>query len=802
MTETSLRTQPLPRTATGLSEAEAARLLAVRGPQEPPQTSRSYASIVRANVFTVFNLILVVAGVATFVFGAWEDALFIAILVANSGIGILQEARAKRALDRLAALVAPTATVIRDGRPRQVAVDQVAIGDLVRVQAGDQLVADGRLEQSAGLTVDESILTGESQAVPRHAGEEVRSGSFAAEGSGLYTVTAVGAGSYAERVADVARSFRHPRSPLEHSLNRLLLALVAIMIPLGAMLGYSLWSQERPLSEAVTTAVAAVVTLVPEGLILLTSLTFAVAALRMARRGALAQQLNAIESLAAAEIICLDKTGTLTENALEVVEAIPAEGVEQEALTHTLGRYAASASARNGTLQAIGAAFDAPGEPVSSEVPFSSRRRWSAVRIGTSAYVLGAPELFSLGALADRARDEQEAGRRVVAIGQSASTLAEIDVSADPGQGPPAGLTTLGLVVLSERLRPDARETVAYFLSQGVQLKVLSGDSPVTVAAVAADAGIPSAGPPLDGRTLPEDPAALRRAALESTVIGRISPEGKQRVVEALTEAGHYVAMVGDGVNDVPALKKARLAIAQGTGSQMAKSVADIVLVRGDFAAVPPMVAEGRKVLRNLQRVTKLFVTKSAFAAFLILTIGITEQEYPVLPRHLTLVATLTIGIPGLFLALAPSSGPWRMPHFLREVASFAIPAGTAAGLGVAASYLFASEVLDLGLVPSRTVAVTVLVIVGLYYILVLEASGRTRATAVGGLCAVLFAFYCLCLSFEFTRDFFDLAVPSAGIVLCSLGGAFVALAGLALMDDRFIPSFLRREPSTDLPVP
>ena len=801
VTETSLP-PTLPRTAHGLSEAEAARLLELRGPQEPAQTSRSYASIVRANVFTVFNLILVVAGVATFVFGHWEDALFIAILVANSGIGIIQEARAKRALDQLAALVAPTATVIRGGRQRQVGVDQVVAGDLVRIQAGDQLVADGKLEQSAGLTLDESILTGESHAVPRHTGDEVRSGSFAAEGSGLYTVTAVGAGSYAEKVADVARSFRHPRSPLEHSLNLLLLTLVGIMVPLGAMLGYSLWTQKTPLSEAVPTAVAAVVTLVPEGLILLTSLTFAVAALRMARRGALAQQLNAIESLAAAEMILLDKTGTLTENALEVTEAVPAEGVETEALAHVLGRYAASVSSRNTTLEAIGTAFEGPAEPVSSEVPFSSRRRWSAVRIGSAAFVLGAPELFPLGALTERARDEQEAGRRVVAIGQSTSTLAEIDVSTNPSQGPPDGLTTLGLVVLTERLRPDARETVEYFIGQGVQLKVISGDAPITVAAVAADAGIPSAGPPLDGRTLPEDADALRRAVLETTVIGRISPEGKQRVVETLTEAGHYVAMVGDGVNDVPALKKARLAIAQGTGSQMAKSVADIVLVRGDFAAVPPMVAEGRKVLRNLQRVTKLFVTKSAFAAFLILTIGITEQEYPVLPRHLTLVATLTIGIPGLFLALAPSSGPWRSPRFLREVASFAIPAGTAAGLGVAASYLFASEVLDLGLIPSRTVAVTVLVIVGLYYILVLEASGRTRATAVGVLCAVLFAIYCLFLTFEFTRDFFELAIPSAGVVLCSIGGAFLAIAGLALMDDRFIPSFLRGESATDVPVP
>ena len=283
-------------------------------------------------------------------------------------------------------------------------------------------------------------------------------------------------------------------------------------------------------------------------------------------------------------------------------------------------------------------------------------------------------------------------------------------------------------------------------------------------------------------------------------MIGRISPEGKQRVIEALTAAGYYVAMIGDGVNDVPALKKARLAIAQGSGSQMAKSVADIVLVRGDFGAVPHMVAEGRKVLRNLQRVTKLFVTKSAFAAFLILTVGIAEQDYPVLPRHLTLVATLTIGIPALFLALAPSSGPWRSPRFLREVASFAIPAGTAAGLGVASSYLFASDVLDLGLVQSRTVSVTVLTIVGLYYILVLEAAGQARATAVGVLCAVLFALYCLVLAFA--RDFFALAIPNAGIVMCSLVGSAIAIAGLAMMDERFVPSFLRRGSTADTPVP
>ncbi len=778
------------RSLDGLTEAEAARLIAERGEVEPTPTSRSLASIVRANVLTVFNLILVSFGVLTFAFGHWEDALFLAILVANSGIGIYQEWRAKQALDRLAALVAPHATVVREGRQRQVGVEEVVEGDLIRVESGDQLVADGSLEQADGLSLDESILTGESHAVARFAGDEVRSGSFAAEGSGLYTVTAVGKASYAEKVADVARTFRHPRSPLERSLNRLLLIMVGIMVPLGAIFGYALFEQEKSARETVTTAVAGIVTLIPEGLILLASVTFAVAALRMARRGALAQQLNAIESLASAEIVCLDKTGTLTEASLRVAHVTPAPGVDEQFLADALGRYAASSPSANATLDAVAEAFPAKAEAALGHIPFSSRRRWSAVRVGAVGYVLGAPELFELGPLAEEAVAEQRSGRRVVALGTTAASFERFDVAAYPDLPPPDDLKLLGLVVLGERLRAEARETVAFFLREGVQLKVLSGDAPETVAAIAADAGIPSNGPPLDGRELPEDPAELRRAALGASVVGRISPDGKQRMIEALTDAGHYVAMVGDGVNDVPALKAARLAIAQGSGSQMAKSVADLVLVRGDFGVVPQMVAEGRKVLRNLQRVTKLFVTKSAFAVVLILTAGLLPSSYPVLPRHLTLAAAITIGIPAFFLALAPSSGPYRTTSFLREVARFAIPAGTATGLGVVSSYLFALNVINLPIIEARTVSVTVLVIVGLYLVLVLEAAGRrVRAALVSTLCAVMLGLYGVVLALEGTRDFFELAVPNVGIILSAIGGSAFAIGGLWLTDDRFVPT-------------
>jgi cation-transporting ATPase E len=725
--------------------------------------------------------------VLTLAFGDWRDALFLFILLANSAIGIGQELRAKAALDRLAALVAPAATVVRDGRERTVPVEEVLEGDLVRLLPGDQVVADGPLVEANALVLDESILSGESNPIGRGVGEEVRSGSFALEGTGSFTVTAVGPDSYAERLAGEAREFRHPRSPLERTLNRLLLVLVAVLAPLAVIFGYALWERDTPTRLAVDSAVAGGVTLIPEGLILLAALTYAVAALRMARRGALAQQLNAVESLASVEVICVDKTGTLTEPGLRVVSVEPAAGVEPERLVHDLSRFAASATSRNGTLEAISAAHPGQAEPVLEEVPFLSRRRWSGVRLGGTSFVLGAPELFPLGTLSGKAREEAGAGRRVVAFG---TTAQELDGNEEM---PPAA--PLGLVVLAEELRADTRSTVAYLRDTGVEIKVLSGDAPETVAAIAADAGIRADEPPYDGRELPEDEAQLRELAVRASVIGRISPEGKRRVVEALRDSGHYVAMVGDGVNDVPALKAARLAIAQGSGAQMARSVADVVLVRGDFAAIPPMVAEGRKILRNIQRVTKLFVAKSAFAAFLILSVGLTEEPYPLLPRHLTLVATLTIGIPSFFLALAPSSGDWRAPRFLREVARFAIPAGTAAGLGVVASYLFCLNVVDQPLIQARTVATTVLVIVGLYLVLALEAEGRRRGALVAALCLGLWILFMLVLAFSGTRHFFELAIPNAWPAAAIIGGAGLAIAGLALTDERFVPDLRAHGP-------
>jgi cation-transporting P-type ATPase E len=766
----------VPEPTGGLSETEATRRLAAASRPARPTSSRSYASIVRANVLTVFNLILAAFGVLTLIFGDARDALFLGIIVANATIGISQEVRAKRALDRLSLLVAPHANVRRDGAVRTVEVDQVVVDDVVMVAPGDQVIADGNVLAAADLRLDESILTGESEPARRAVGEEVRSGAFVTEGTGTYRVTAVGEDSFAARITGEARSFRHPRSPLERAVNRLLYALVALVVVLGAVLGYSLYHRHVTVHTAVATSAAGVVTMISEGLMVLVSLTYAAAAVRMSRRGVLAQQLNAIESLASVDTICVDKTGTLTEATLRVVELVPAAGVDKETVSAALSTLAADASARNLTLQAIADAYPAAAQPTLAEVPFSSRRRWSAIQVPAGSFYLGAPGRVPVGELAAVAEQQQREGRRVIALAQTDGAL-----PAEPGERPPEGLRPLGLVILAEELRPNLRETISFLLEQGIEIKVLSGDSPQTVAAIARDVGIPVGGV-AEGSAIPDDPVARQRFAVDATVVGRISPEGKQAIVQALRDEGRYVAMVGDGVNDVPALKSSRLAIAQGSGTQMARSVSDLVLINGDFASVPPLVAEGRRALRNLQRVTKLYVTKSAFAAFLILTIGMSSDAYPLLPRHLSIAASLTIGIPTFFLALAPSTGPWQPDRFVREVARFAVPAGVMIGTGVVAGYLFALHDLDLSVGDSRTVALTTLVVCGLYLVLALEAGGsRERSALVGGMCAVMGGLYVLTLALPATRIFFELTVPSPGMVATAILAGSASIGALAL---------------------
>ncbi len=562
----------------GLTEEEAGRRLAARGKPAKPPTSRSYWTIVRGNLFTLPNIILGVLGIATLALGQTADALFLGVVVANVVIGSFQEIRAKRALDRLAALVRPEARVIRDGVQRTIPAEDVVIGDLVALQPGDQVVADGAVAAGESLRLDESMLTGESDPVAKAPGDDVLSGAFAVEGTGRFAVTAVGPDSYAERITGQARTFRHPTSPFQRGLGRLILTLVVISIPLVTALSIAEWLRGSSFDEGFSTVVAGAINLIPEGLILLASIVYVTGALKMSRHGALVQQLNAVESLASADVVCTDKTGTLTEPRLRVVSLLPAAASTDE-LRDAFGRYAAASTVRNSTLAGAGG-----GVPRS---PYEHRRRRSRSRLGGSGARSGSattassserPSSFRSDTAAERVRSEAAAGRRVVAIASTSIDLAELD----PAKGPPADLRLLGLATLSEELRPNIRRRrSAYFQEQEIALKVLSGDAPATVAAIATDAGISGVGTPANGADLPQGEDELQTVLRNTAVVGRISPEGKKRVVEALRDDGRYVGMIGDGVNDVPALKASRVAIAQGSGAQMARTVSDLVLVRG-----------------------------------------------------------------------------------------------------------------------------------------------------------------------------------------------------------------------------
>jgi cation-transporting ATPase E len=775
-----------PAAEQGLSSAEAAKRLRKLGPS-PETSSRSTSSIVAGNVFTLFNAIIGAFFVLDLSLGLYADSLFGLIAVLNSYIGIRQELKAKATLDELAVLVAPKAKAIRDGEAVELPADEVVPGDVIQVGPGDQLVADGEAIASRGLTVDESMLTGEADGIRKASGARLLSGSFCVSGSGHYLVDAVREESYAGRLAGEARTFRHPPSPLQEEVNRVIIASTYVMVPLAAILILSLKVHNASLDEAAQTATAGLVTLIPEGLVLLMSVTFAVAAVRLARRDTLVQQMSASESLAAVDTICVDKTGTLTAGELRLAGVEFAEGADATAAQAALARFAASAGDRNRTLETIAERFPGEAGRVGSEVPFSSEWKWSGVSLagesgGGSTYVLGAPDVLAqAGALAlpaglsRRLDEETAAGRRVVAFGSSTEGL-----PADPATAAPPRLTALALVVLEETLRPDAAETIAFMREQEVDLKLISGDARATVTAVAYAVGVPREAGVVEGPDLPEDPDRLAEVALAKTIFCRIKPEQKKALIGALVSAGRYVAMIGDGVNDVPALKRARMAVAMGSGAQVTKGVADVVLLKDEFSRLPEAVGEGRRIARNIHRLGRLYLTKTVYAATLILLVAVPGFAFPFLPRHLTLAAFLTIGIPSFVLALAPSDGPLYRGHLLRSLAAFAVPAGVATALGSILSFFLVDSVAGASLDAGRTAATTTLIVLGLAFVLLLERGPGREHIAIQSymlaLVAGLGALYALILAAAPVRDFFQMELLDATQWFLSLLAAAIGL--------------------------
>lgn len=761
-----------PSPEQGLSNKEAAARLRKLGP--PSETSsRSTSSIVAGNVFTLFNAIIGAFFVLDLGLGLYADSIFGLIAVVNSYIGIRQELKAKATLDELAVLVAPHARVVRDGQVVELLASEVVPGDVVQVGPGDQLVADGEVIASRGMTMDESLLTGEADGIQKGSGDRVLSGSFCVSGSGHYVVDAVREESYAGQLAGEAKAFRHPPSPLQEEVNRVILAATYVMLPLAAILVLSFEVRSVGLESAAQTATAGLVTLIPEGLVLLMSVTFAVAAVRLARRDTLVQQMSASESLAAVDTICVDKTGTLTAGELRLTGVEYADGVDPKAGAAALGRFAASAGDRNKTLETIAQKFPGRAARVSGEVPFSSEWKWSGISLdggsGRATFVLGAPDVLAeSGALtlpprlAEKLSEETSAGRRVVAFGQTTEAL-----PSDPAANGAPRLTPLALVVLEETLRPDAAETIAYMREQEVDLKLISGDAAATVTAVAYAVGVPREAGVIEGPDLPEDEEGLKQAALANTIFCRIKPEQKKALVGALVAAGRYVAMIGDGVNDVPALKRARMAVAMGSGAQVTKGVADVVLLKDQFARLPEAVGAGRQIARNIHRLGRLYLTKTVYAATLILLVAVPGFAFPFLPRHLTVAALLTIGIPSFVLALMRSEGPLYRGRLLRALAAFAVPAGVSTALASILSFFLVDTVAGGTLEEGRTAATSTLIALGLAFILLLERGPGREHIAIQsnmlGMVMSLGGVFAGILAVPALRSFFDLVLLGPG---------------------------------------
>ena len=750
-------TAPTATPLTGLSTSDVRRRVEAGAVNRVPGgPSRTVGQIVRTNVVTLFNLLLGVLLAVILLVAPPQDALFGIVLVANALIGIVQELRAKRALDRLALLSAPRATVIRDGHRTEVPVEDVVLDDLLLIGSGDQIVVDGAVLAAEGLEVDESLLTGEADPVSKDRADEVLSGSFVSAGSGVFKARRVGTDAYAARLAAEAKEFTMVRSDLRRGIDWILAAIGWIMAPTMALL---VWSQLRAndeLKEAIRVAVGGMVAMIPQGLVLLTSVAFAVGVVRLGRRNVLVQELPAIEMLARVDVVCFDKTGTLTEGRLSVdgVQLL----VDGTPFAEALGAIAAADASPNATMRAIAAAFpEPPGwRPVSS-VPFSSARKWSAAGFGRlGAWFLGAPEMVMPNDPAvATAATAAAAGKRVLLLATTEHDLA--------GEQLPPGLRAVALVSLGDVVRPEAASTLRYFTDQGVTAKVISGDHPDTVAAIARTVGLD--GPVVDARHLPEDPGDLGKVVEEGAIFGRVTPHQKRAMVGALQAGGHVVAMTGDGVNDVLALKDSDIGIAMGSGSSASRAVSQLVLLDGNFAALPSVVGEGRRVIANIERVANLFVVKTVYAFLLAVLVGIFARPFPFVPRHLTLVGTLTIGAPAFFLALAPTAARAR-PGFVGRVLRFALPVGAlAAGATYLGYELAIAE--DVNLLRSRTLATIVLVSIGMFALVINSRPLTAGRRVLIGTMAALFALILLTPSW---RGFFELELPRLLVLLAGVG--------------------------------
>ncbi|KWX24555.1 metal ABC transporter ATPase [Mycolicibacterium wolinskyi] len=769
-------------TATGLTDAEVAERVADGKTNDvPTRAARTVSEIVRANVFTRINAILGVLLIIVLSTGSVINGAFGLLIIANSAIGIIQEIRAKQTLDKLAIVGQAKPTVRRQSGTRSVMPSEVVLDDIIELGPGDQIVVDGEVVEETNLEVDESLLTGEADPIAKDAGDAVMSGSFVVAGTGAYRATKVGREAYAAKLAEEASKFTLVKSELRNGINKILQFITYLLVPAGLLTIYTqLFTTDADWRDAVLRMVGALVPMVPEGLVLMTSIAFAVGVIRLGRRQCLVNELPAIEGLARVDVVCADKTGTLTENGMRVSDLKP---VTENAVAEVLAQLAADDARPNASMAAIAEAYRMPpGWTATATAPFKSATKWSGASYGEHGnWVIGAPDVLldSTSAVAEQAEEIGAQGLRVLLVGSC-------DVAVDAPDAP-GTVTPVALVVLEQRIRPDAGDTLDYFASQHVSVKVISGDNAVSVGAVAGKLGLN--GETMDARQLPHEPEQLADTLEEYTTFGRVRPDQKRAMVHALQSRGHTVAMTGDGVNDVLALKDADIGVAMGSGSSASRAVAQIVLLDNKFATLPYVVGEGRRVIGNIERVSNLFLTKTVYSVLLAILVGIGGLSarffgtdpllFPFQPIHVTIAAWFTIGIPAFILSLAPNN---ERAHtgFVRRVMTAALPSGLVVGTATFVSYLIAYQGRAATPVEETQASTAALITLLVSSVWVLSVVARPYEWWRVALVAVSVVAYLLIFAMPWTQHLFLLDPSNLALTATALG---IGLIGAVLIE-------------------
>ena len=701
-------------------------------PVDPP--SKTTKEIIQENVFTYFNLIFLVLAVLLCLVGSFRDLTFLPVIVLNTLIGIIQETRAKKVLDNLTMLNAPHAMVIRDGKKSQINAEDLVVDDIVIFEAGNQVCADA--EVCAGeVQVNESLLTGESDEITKRKGDQLMSGSFIVSGQCHARLDKVGADSYISRLTLEAKAMQNTeQSEMIRSLDKLVKWVGVAIIPIGIILFIQAFVfQGEGFQSSVTSMIAAVIGMIPEGLYLLASVALAVSSIRLAQKKVLLHDMKCIETLARVNVLCVDKTGTITENTMEVQDVIPTKEYEEgelRPLSELLGDFTAAQSSDNITMEAMKRYFKiASGKKAVAKTGFSSASKYSSVTFEEASYVLGAPEFV----LKEQYENYEEA---ISAHASKGARVLVFGTAKEEPDGKPLkeAVTPLAYVLLANPIRQEAKETFTYFAEQGVEVKVISGDNPLTVSEVAKEAGIAGAERYVDASTLHTE-EEMRAAVLNNAVFGRVTPNQKRKFVQILKEEGKTVAMTGDGVNDVLALKDADCSIAMASGSDAAAQASQLVLLESDFSCMPEVVLEGRRVVNNIQRSASLFLVKNIFSFLLSLVSFVFMFTYPLEPSQISLISMFTIGVPAFFLALEPNKNIIK-GHFLTNVFLKALPAALTDVLAVGALVIFGRT---FGVSPAdiSTAATMLLSIVGFMILYTISAPMNVLRSVILGGCIV-----------------------------------------------------------------